>query len=64
MTPCKRMLLLAEIPQTRIARQLGVSCALINQIVNGTREPYPKIRRDIACASGISEELLFPDNGG
>lgn len=60
MTNCKRLLLLAEIPQVEIARKLGVSLQLVNQVVNGKREGYPKIKAGISRASGISQELLFP----
>jgi transcriptional regulator with XRE-family HTH domain len=47
------------IRQNRLAKILGVDEALLSKIVNGFREPTPKLREQIAAVLGSEEQWLF-----
>lgn len=44
-----------------MARQTGVSDALVTYIRKGERVPSPEFRRKAAEALGVDESVLFPD---
>jgi transcriptional regulator with XRE-family HTH domain len=55
----KMLLIDAEVTQTKIARNLGVTVSFINQIITGLR-PTRRVREAIAQAVGKPVEELWP----
>jgi transcriptional regulator with XRE-family HTH domain len=47
------------IRQNSLAKMLGVDETILSKIVNGYREPNPKLRADIAALLHRDEEWLF-----
>lgn len=47
------------IRQNRLAQLLGIDDALLSKIVNGFREPNPKVRAKIAALLHSDESWLF-----
>ena len=48
--------------QTRLACFVGMAGSTLSNLELGKVKPWPKARRDLANALGISERELFPDN--
>jgi transcriptional regulator with XRE-family HTH domain len=48
-----------NLTQVALAKKLNISRGLIAQVEAGWRRPYPKLRRKLAKALGVSEEELF-----
>lgn len=44
-----------------LAQLAGVNSTVISQVETGWVKPYPKLRREISKALGVSEEVLFGD---
>lgn len=59
------LLVLHEINQSELARQIGVSQALMNAVVTGRRRGVKKkgrlVREAVAQALGVNVEELWPD---
>ena len=48
--------------QTRLACFIGMAGSTLSNLELGKVKPWPKARRDLANALGISERELFPDD--
>lgn len=59
------LLVLHDINQSELARQIGVSQALMNSVVTGSRRGVKKkgrlVREAVAQALGVTVEALWPD---
>jgi transcriptional regulator with XRE-family HTH domain len=49
------------ISQSRLACMIGIAGSTLSNLELGKWKPYPKARRDIAEALGVTEEELFPE---
>lgn len=47
--------------QTRLACQIGLAESALSNLELGKREPWPKVKRDLALALKMTEEELFPN---
>ncbi len=52
-----------ELTQSQFARQIGESQCNISQIERGIRKPWPRVRKAISDALGVSEVDLFDPKG-
>ncbi len=59
----KAMMVLRDVPQVAIAKQLGISRQAVSQVVSGKLKT-PRVRRFIADKIGLQYELLWPENNG
>ncbi len=50
--------------QTKLACLTGLPGSALSDIELGKRQPWPKARRDLAKALGVSESTLFPEANG
>ena len=48
--------------QTRLACFIGMAGSTLSNLELGKVKPWPKARKDLANALGISERELFPDD--
>lgn len=48
--------------QTRLACFVGMASSTLSNLELGKVKPWPKVRRDLANALGISERELFQDD--
>ena len=49
------------ISQTKLAAQVGIAQGQLSNVELGKLRAWPKMRRDIARALGVSETELFPN---
>ena len=47
--------------QTKLACLIGMAESTLSNLELGKWKPWPKARRDLAEALGVSEKELFPD---
>ena len=47
--------------QTKLACQIGMAESTLSNLELGKWKPWPKARKDLAKALGVSETELFPD---
>ena len=57
-----RLRIARQLTQKQVAQLVGIAPATLSQVENLHRLPWPKLRRDLAAAFGVSEEELFPEN--
>jgi len=50
------------VSQTKLACMVGMAESTLSNLESGKWKPWPKARRDIAEALGVSEEQLFPES--
>lgn len=50
--------------QSKLACMIGMAGSTLSNLELGKWKPYPKARRDIAKALGVTEGELFPEEGG
>lgn len=46
-----------------LARKANINVSIISQVERGFRKPYPKFRKAVSTALGVSENLLFTKDG-
>lgn len=49
------------ISETRLACKIKISVSTLSDLELGKRQPWPKVRRDLAETLGVPESELFPD---
>lgn len=49
--------------QTQLAQKISLAPGNLSNLENGKRNPWPKVRRDLARVLGATEKKLFPDGG-
>lgn len=48
--------------QTSIAKELGIQYGVLNQVLNGHKPSWPRLRRDLAAILDVSVAEIFPDD--
>lgn len=46
---------------TALGREVGVPHSILSDVERGKRQPYPRLRRELARALGIPADVLFGD---
>ena len=52
-------LVVQRVNQARLAQKIGVDPALLCRMVNGFREPSPKVRHNLSLELGVDKSWLF-----
>lgn len=52
----------ASLSQTKLASKIGMAESTLSALETGKRYPWPKARKDLAKALGLTEHELFPES--